>query len=139
MTIKHLLIVLILLTIIVVNKSLAQTAKSKPVFTPIILTESDLPVEPMPSFPGGEHKFWSFVKANIREIKGTAANVVVIKMIVEVDGRLTNFKVARSANKETDAEVIRVLKLSPKWRPAIVNEKAQRKEFYIPFRFPIKK
>ena len=139
MTIKHLLTMLTLLTVVVVNKRLAQAAKSKPVFTPIVLTESTLTVEPMPSFPGGEGKFRSFVKANIHEIKGVGDKVVVIKMIVEADGRLTNFKVARSANKETDAEVIRVLKLSPKWRPAIVNEKAQRKEFYIPFRFPIKK
>ncbi|RYD91338.1 MAG: hypothetical protein EOP54_22590 [Sphingobacteriales bacterium] len=57
---------------------------------------------------------------------------VFLSFNVETDGRLTNYKVHRSLFKETAAEAIRVMKLSPKWIPAKENGKAVRCKFTVP-------
>jgi protein TonB len=46
---------------------------------------------------------------------------VVINFVVERDGRITNFKIWKSLSPECDAEAIRLVKNSPKWKPAIAH------------------
>lgn len=46
------------------------------------------------------------------EIQGT----VYLSFIVEIDGALTDIKVMRGVSKTLDAEVIRLIKLMPKWK-----------------------
>jgi len=100
-----------------------------------ILTD---PVEPSPSFPGGQKALNRFLARNLKwpsdEYDDTTGKVV-IGFVVEKDGRLTNFKVLRSLGGKFDAEALRVLRKSPKWIPAGQNGKALRTKYMLPINF----
>jgi protein TonB len=55
--------------------------------------------------------------------------------VVEKDGSLTDIKVARGINDEADREAVRVIKLSPKWKPASQAGKLMRVAYSIPVLF----
>lgn len=50
---------------------------------------------------------------------GKVAGTVVIGFVVSKDGTLANFQVFQSVNKYLDAEAVRVIRLMPRWTPAI--------------------
>jgi len=92
-----------------------------------------------PRFPGGSKAFGKFLektliypdKSGMIDVQGK----VIISFIVEKDGRLTNFKVARKLYPIFDDEALRVMKLSPKWIPGKVNGKPVRCRHTIPINF----
>ena len=71
---------------------------------------------PMPSFPGNIQQFlrthlvWPAGRKN-KNVEGR----VIVKFYIERDGSCSQFKVLRSLKRSFDAEVLRVLKLMPKW------------------------
>jgi hypothetical protein len=52
--------------------------------------------------------------------------------MVEKDGSLSEFEIVKDLGFGTADEVIRVLKLSPKWIPGSENGKAVRVEYRMP-------
>jgi protein TonB len=90
--------------------------------------------EQIPQFPGGLEKLGSFLKANLKwpDLDKEHTERVIVTFVVEKNGKLTNIEIIRGLSDDFDAEVIRVLKLSPKWRPALINDKAVRASFTIP-------
>lgn len=94
-------------------------------------------IEVKPEFPGGMDKFYKFFGTNFimpdveegEELKGK----VFATFIVEKDGSLTDIKVIREIGYGTGKEVIRVLKLSPKWNPGQQNGKKVRVQYAMPF------
>jgi periplasmic protein TonB len=98
-----------------------------------------LNVEKQPSFPGGERKFYRFLANNIhypadsheKNIQGK----VILTMVVEKDGSLTDIRVTKSVASDIDAEAIRVMKLSPKWVPGYQGGKPVRVQYNIPISF----
>lgn len=98
-------------------------------------------VEQVPEFPGGLTEFYNFLSKTIRypnesRKKGIQGRVI-IKFIVEKDGELTNFKIARGVENEIDQEALRALKLSPKWKPGIQNGKPVRVAYAVPISFTL--
>ncbi len=98
-------------------------------------------VEQVPEFPGGLTEFYNFLSKTIRypnesRKKGIQGRVI-IKFIVEKDGELTNFKIARGVEKEIDQEALRALKLSPKWKSGIQNGKPVRVAYAVPIAFTL--
>jgi len=77
-------------------------------------------VEEKPEFPGGENVFYKFIanNFNIPDVKGGLNGKVIISFVVEKDGSLTDFKIINDLGYGTGDEVIRVLRLCPKWKPA---------------------
>ncbi|HWZ03281.1 MAG TPA: hypothetical protein VNX40_06680, partial [Mucilaginibacter sp.] len=70
------------------------------------------PVEPSPSFPGGQKAFYKFLGKNLKWPLDNETYVqghVLISFFVEKDGSLTNFKVEKKLWPELDAEALRVL------------------------------
>lgn len=61
--------------------------------------------------------------------------MVVIGFIVEKDGTLSNFHIRRDIGGGLGEEALRVVKLLPKFSPAIKDGKVVRFQFYIPVRF----
>ena len=59
----------------------------------------------------------------------------VFSFIIREDGSLTDIKTEWGACPEIEDEVIRVLKTSPKWKPAKIKEKPVDVIFYLPFPF----
>ncbi len=64
---------------------------------------------------------------------------VYIACVVNKDGSLSDFKVARSVNKDLDEEALRVIKEMPKWIPGFRNKQAVRVQIQIPVTFSLKK
>jgi TonB family protein len=96
-------------------------------------------VEQVPQFPGGLPAFYKFLSTNITyPVQAKEKHVqgrVIISFIVEQDGSLSNFKVARSVESDMDEEAIRVLSISPKWQPGTQNGHAVRVAYTVPINF----
>jgi TonB family protein len=93
----------------------------------------------MPEFPGGTEKLFEFLKENIHypeiaEENGVQGRVVVT-FVVEVDGSISETKVVKSVDTSLDEEAIRVVKLLPKWNPAMLNGKPVRSKYTVPITF----
>lgn len=57
---------------------------------------------------------------------------VIVQFIVEIDGSLTDIKVARDPGYGAGKEAVRVLNSMPKWKPAIQNNRSVRSQFTLP-------
>lgn len=53
--------------------------------------------------------------------KSAFKGIVIVNFIIDKDGNLGNIFIEKSCEWSTDTEAIRVLKLSPKWKPAVQN------------------
>ncbi len=100
-------------------------------------------VEKLPQFPGGMDAFSRFLTTNIRYPKSARKNKiqgkVIVTMIVEKDGSLSNIKIVRSVSDDIDAEALRVVTLSPKWSPGLQNGRPVRVSYAIPISFMLDK
>ncbi|WP_114941111.1 M56 family metallopeptidase [Mucilaginibacter endophyticus] len=98
-------------------------------------------VEQVPEFKGGINAFGKFLATNIRYPKDAREkNIqgrVVATFVVEKDGSLSDFKVLRGIGYGCDEEAIRVLKLSPEWKPGTQNGRAVRVQYSVPISFTL--
>jgi hypothetical protein len=89
-----------------------------------------------PQFPGGIEKFYMFVGQNFRMpeefSKQKLEGKLFVEFMVEKDGSLSEFKIVKDLGYGVSDEVIRVLKLSPKWIPATENGQAVRVLYSLP-------
>ena len=60
---------------------------------------------------------------------------VVVKVVVNEDGSLSDFKVVRSVGPDIDAEAIRLIGKMPKWKPAILDGKPAKVDYSIKIGF----
>ncbi|WP_293300492.1 TonB family protein [Pedobacter sp. UBA4863] len=93
-----------------------------------------------PVYPNDDYRgFIKFIKANVTYLKAAIKNQVqgevYVSFVIEKDGRLSSAKVERGLGYGTDEEAIRVLNLSPKWKPGIENGKPVRTDYRIPISF----
>jgi len=65
--------------------------------------------------------------------------VVNISFIVEADGSVTNVTVERGFSEPLDAEAVKVVSASPKWKPGVAGGKKVRTKIAIPVEFHLKK
>ncbi|KAF2517866.1 energy transducer TonB [Flavobacterium foetidum] len=87
-------------------------------------------VEVRAEFKNGVAKMREFLKANYAVPKEMIANnqtgQVISTFVVESDGSLSNIKIVKDLGMNTGEEMVRVLKLMPKWDPAELNGKKVR-------------
>ena len=96
-------------------------------------------VEDLPQFPGGAAEFMKWLTKNLRypasaqsqQVKGR----VVAQFIVNKDGSVTDLEVTEHLNHACDNEVLRVLRMMPKWEPGIMDAKPCRTKVCIPVVF----
>ena len=96
-------------------------------------------VEDLPQFPGGASEFMKWLTRNLkypasaqrRDIKGK----VVAQFIVNTDGSVTDVEVTEHLDAACDREVLRVLRLMPKWQAGVMNAKPCRTKVCIPILF----
>ncbi len=90
--------------------------------------------EEMPEFIGD---FRKFISANLHYPKIAKENriegTVLIKFVIDEKGNLANAKILRSVDSALDQEALRVINLSPRWKPG----KQQTKPVKVAFTFPI--
>jgi TonB family protein len=113
--------------------SIASTQSgSDPVFTS---------VEQVPEFKGGLEAFGKFLATNMKYPKAARDNNVqgrvIITFVVEKDGSLSNMKVVRGIGSGCDEEAVRVLSISPAWKPGIQNGKPVKVQYSVPISFTL--
>lgn len=83
--------------------------------------------------------FLSFIAQNVHypasAYKNGIQGKVFVQFVVGRDGRLSNEQIVRSVSPELDAEAIRVVKMSPPWRPGIQNGQPVSVIFTVPITF----
>lgn len=98
-------------------------------------------VEKNPEYPGGEEALYKFLGENIKypdmardnNITGT----VVVKFVVEKDGRITKASILREIGGGCGKEALRVINSMPKWSPGQQSGKPVRTEFTLPVQFQL--
>ena len=120
-----------------VNKTTAIQPKDKAKDEPVALV-----VENMPDYPGGTGKLMEFLAKNLKYPESAEKNKqegrVIVRFVIEKDGSLTDFAVARSVSPALDAEALRVAKMMPKWIPAKNKGKTVRVRYNIPIKFSLR-
>jgi len=97
--------------------------------------------EILPEYIGGEEARIKFLTENLvypkeaRE-KGIEGRVTV-GFVVEKDGSLTNFAILRGVDRLLDEEVLRVVKLMPKWISGEQRGKPVRVQYNMPITFTL--
>jgi TonB family protein len=97
------------------------------------------PVEQVPEFPGGLDAFARFLSKNVgypnQARDNNVTGRVLISFVVEKDGTLSEIKVAKGIGSGCDEEALRVMKLSPNWKPGIQNGHPVRVAYSVPINF----
>lgn len=98
-----------------------------------------LVIETSPTFIGGEKARVKFLKNNVKYPEKAKKNgiqgTVYVSFVVEKDGNISNVKILRGIGGGCDEEVIRVMKLMPKWNPGKHKGKAVRVQFTMTVKF----
>ena len=75
-----------------------------------------------PRFPGGAEEWQAFLKKNLHYPKTAVVlrtqGTVIVSFMVSQEGKLSDFRIEKSADPVLDEETIRIMKLSPDWLPA---------------------
>lgn len=93
-------------------------------------------VEEKPSFNGGDaNEFSKWVNSHLKYPKEAdcAQGRVTVQFTVDIDGSVKNVSVLRGVEPSLDAEAVRVVSQSPKWKPG----KSQGKPVPVRYTFPV--
>lgn len=84
-------------------------------------------VEIAADFPGSIYRFRDFVKTNFKipnkAVRKKVRGEIPVQFIVEKDGSLSDIKLLNNLGFGLDEEALRVIQLSPNWKPASRNGK----------------
>ena len=94
-------------------------------FDPTIKTkeEKEAPfpciIDAMPTFPGGDEALSKFVSDSLRypQNGGCVEGRVIVRFTIAKDGSVINPEVLRGLAPNFDKEVLRIIKIMPKWIP----------------------
>ena len=91
--------------------------------------------------PGKFLKEWvyKYIKYPEAAIRDGVQGRVMVDFIIDKDGKVTDVRVLRSVSEELDAEAIKVVSASPKWKPGRMNGNKVRTSMTIPVEFRLEK
>lgn len=98
-------------------------------------------VEELPQFPGGPVEFMKWLTRNLKYPKQLeqqkVQGKVVAEFIVNKDGSVTDVQIVSSLHPQCDQEVLRVLRMMPRWTAGVENDQPCRTKVCIPVVFRI--
>ncbi len=98
-------------------------------------------VEEQPQFPGGNSEFLKYLRDNMRYPRQARSMAiegrVYVQAIVGKDGSLDDVQVLKGIGGGCDEEALRVVKLSPKWKPGRQRGNNVRTKIVIPIVFKL--
>ncbi len=108
----------------------------------IVEEEIFVTAETMPSFMGGDlgvFRNWVQKQLNYPAIalENGIQGKVIIRFVVEKDGRLTNIQVMSTPDRALTEEAVRILNLSPRWSPGKQRNQPVRVSYTLPVEFRI--
>lgn len=96
-------------------------------------------VEELPQFPGGMTEFIKWLSKNLRypyiSQKNKVQGKVLAQFIVNADGSISDIRIVSSLDAYCDRETKRVLRLMPKWKAGVHNDKPCRTQVCVPVVF----
>jgi len=96
-------------------------------------------VEDLPQFPGGPSEFMKWLTRNLKypaqAQEQKQQGRVIAEFIVGTDGSITGVRIVESLNDLCDKEVLRVLRMMPRWTAGIMNGQPCRTKVSIPVVF----
>ena len=100
-------------------------------------------VEEKPSFNGGDANTctkWVMERIVYPEIarENGVQGRVTLQFTVEKDGRVTKVKVLRGVDPQLDKEAVRVVSMSPKWKPGKQRDRAVAVTYTFPVQFALR-
>ena len=100
-------------------------------------------VEEKPSFNGGdanEFSKWVNSKLQYPEIakENGVQGLVTLQFTVNPDGSVSNVKVLRGVDSSLDKEAVRVVSMSPKWKPGKQRDRAVKVTYTFPVIFQLR-
>lgn len=93
-------------------------------------------------YPAGDYELMNFLATNIRypvvAIRGNNTGRVYVNVVVDSLGNPKKVSVLKGVHWSIDDEAVRVVKLIPKWRPALRNGLPVESTLTIPVKFQMK-
>jgi TonB family protein len=103
--------------------------------------ESELAVEMMPQYPGGQEELTTYIRNNLRypssAIDKGVQGRVICSFTIDVTGEVTDVKVLRGLTPALDAEAVRVVAGMPNWKPGRQNGKNCAVQYTLPITFKL--
>ena len=141
-TIRNIFSVAILLAGVLGTNNLMAESKDGSLSVDICAPESEddsskddlyINVDKKATFPGGDKEAAAFIKENLKypEDADGAHGRVIVNIIVEEDGSISDIEIVRGVHPSLNAEAVRVVKLMPKWQPAERGGKPVRSRLYF--------
>ena len=98
-------------------------------------------VQDLPQFPGGPTEFMKWLTRNLK-YPASAQQLqqqgkVLAEFIVNKDGSITDVRIVTSLNSKCDTEVLRVLRMMPRWTAGIMDGQPCRTKVCIPVVFKL--
>ena len=82
------------------------------------------------------YQYLKYPQAAVRDgVQGT----VMVQFVIESDGKVTDVKVVKGVDEELDAEALKVVSASPKWKPGKVGGSKVRASLTLPIEFRLEK
>ena len=108
----------------------------------VVDDEVFLVAETMPSFMDGTiETFRAWVMQNVKfpqiALENNLHGRVVLSVVIDKDGRLTNVEVLQAPDRSLAEEAVRVLNKSPKWSPGKQRNQTVRVKFTLPVDFRV--
>ena len=64
---------------------------------------------------------------------------MVVEFVIEKDGKVSDVRVIKGVSEELDAEAVKVISASPKWKPGRVRGEKVRTTLSLPVEFRLEK
>lgn len=98
-------------------------------------------VEDKPMFPGGEAALMGFIRQNTT-YPPTAKELgvqgrVFVQFVIDVNGKVTQVKIAQGVDQYLDTEALRVVNLLPNWTPGKQRGKKVPVTYIVPINFKL--
>lgn len=106
-------------------------------FEEVVFSLSDQSAAPdsFAKFPGGKNGLLSFYRENINISDTSVHGRILVQYIIDAEGNVQSVTVLKGISPSLDAEIVRVVKDMPKWKPAYRNGIPVSIEYQQPFRF----
>lgn len=98
-------------------------------------------VEQNPDFPGGQNALMDFINSNLKypeaEKLKRVSGFVMVRFVVDENGKLIAPVISKGINPNLDAEALRVVNMLPNFNPGKQNGKPVKVYFNMPIRFKL--
>jgi TonB family protein len=86
-----------------------------------------------------EQWVYQYLKYPAEAVRDGVQGRVMVEFIIEKDGKVSDVKVVKSVSEELDAEAVKVVAASPKWKPAKIGGQKVRCRMTVPVDFILEK